>query len=90
MEELIKLINLLEITRNQPQYGYAVAGGNGRYSNLAEHHYLVAMIGWQLADLVNKKGAKIDSGKVLKFCLLHDLGPGNKDRPYGCVRVRDL
>ena len=74
MDELIKLINLLEITRNQPQYGYASMGGNARLSNLAEHHYLVAMIGWQLADFLNKKGAKIDVGRVIKFSLLHDIG----------------
>jgi 5'-deoxynucleotidase YfbR-like HD superfamily hydrolase len=74
MDELVDLINLLEITRSQPQYGYAVAGGNARIGNLAEHHYLVAMIGWQLAALVNKKGAKIDTQKVLEFCLLHDIG----------------
>ncbi len=74
MEKLINLINLLEITRAQPQYGYAVAGGNVRIGNLAEHHYLVTMIAWQLAVLVNKKGASVDVLKVIKFCLLHDIG----------------
>src|SRR3990167_7215147 len=74
MEKIIDLINLLQITRAQPQYGYAIGGGNTRIGNLAEHHYLVTMFGWQLADLVNKKGAKIDVHKVLKFCLLHDIG----------------
>lgn len=74
MEKIIDLINLLQITRAQPQYGYAVAGGNTRIGNLAEHHYLVTMLGWQLADLVNSKGAKIDAYKVIKFCLIHDIG----------------
>jgi len=74
MEKIIDLINLLQITRAQPQYGYAIGGGNTRIGNLAEHHYLVTMFGWQLADLVNKKGAKIDVYKVIKFCLLHDIG----------------
>lgn len=74
MDKIIDLINLLQITRAQPQYGYAVAGGNTRIGNLAEHHYLVTMFGWQLADMVNKKGAKIDVYKVIKFCLLHDVG----------------
>jgi len=73
-DKLINLINLLEISRIQPQYGYNVAGGNARTGNLAEHHYLVTMIGWQLALLVNSKGAKIDVSKVIKFCLLHDIG----------------
>ena len=74
MKKIIDLFNLLEITRVQPQYGYSIAGGSLRHSNLAEHHYLVAMIGWQLADLVKSKGAKIDVFKVIKFCLLHDIG----------------
>lgn len=74
MEKIIDLINLLQITRAQPQYGYAIAGGNTRISNLAEHHYLVTMLGWQLANLVNDKGANIDAYKVIKFCLLHDIG----------------
>mgnify|MGYP001578079719 CR=1 FL=1 len=74
MEKIIDLINLLQITRAQPQYGYAIAGGNTRIGNLAEHHYLVTMLGWQLASLVNEKGAKIDVYKVIKFCLLHDIG----------------
>lgn len=74
MKKIIDLINLLEISRNQPQYGYAVAGGNSRIGNLAEHHYLVTMIGWQLASLVKSKGAKVDIDKVFKLCLLHDIG----------------
>ena len=74
IEKVIDLINLLQITRAQPQYGYAIAGGNTRISNLAEHHYLVTMLGWQLAELANQRGASIDTYKVLKFCLLHDVG----------------
>jgi 5'-deoxynucleotidase YfbR-like HD superfamily hydrolase len=74
MEKIIEFINLLQISRIQPQYGYSIAGGNMRISNLAEHHYLVTMLGWQLCEIVNKEGAKIDTFKVLKFSLLHDIG----------------
>lgn len=74
MNEIIELINLLQITRIQPQYGYAVAGGNARIGNLAEHHYLVTMLAWQLCELVNNHGAKVDTFKVIKFSLLHDIG----------------
>ena len=73
-EKYVQLFNLLEIARAQPQYGYNVAGGNARTGNLAEHHYLVTMIGWQLALLAKTKGAAIDEFKVIKFCLLHDIG----------------
>jgi 5'-deoxynucleotidase YfbR-like HD superfamily hydrolase len=74
MEDIIKLINLLEITRIQPQYGFAVSGGNTRIGDLAQHHYLVTMLAWQLCELANKNGAKIDTFTVLKFSLLHDIG----------------
>ena len=70
MDHLTNLFKLMELTRSQPQYGYAVGGVNTRIGNLAEHHYLVTMFGWQLADLVNKKGAKIDFYKINKFFLL--------------------
>ncbi len=74
MNNIIELTNILQISRIQPQYGYAVAGGNTRIGNLAEHHYLVTMLGWQLSEFVNSKGANIDIHKVTKFCLLHDIG----------------
>jgi 5'-deoxynucleotidase YfbR-like HD superfamily hydrolase len=74
MKNLTDLFHLLEITRNQPQYGYALWGGNMRLGNLAEHHYLVTMIAWQLACNVKSVGAVIDIKKVLEFCLIHDVG----------------
>jgi 5'-deoxynucleotidase YfbR-like HD superfamily hydrolase len=74
VNNIIELTNILQISRIQPQYGYAVAGGNTRIGNLAEHHYLVTMLGWQLSEFVNSKGANIDIHKVTKFCLLHDIG----------------
>src|SRR3989344_3251267 len=74
MDKIIDLINLLQISRIQPQYGYAVSGGNARIGDLAEHHYLVTMLAWQLSEIVTKAGAKIDTTKVLKFSLLHDIG----------------
>ena len=74
MEKIVELINLLQIARIQPQYGYAVAGGNARIGDLAQHHYLVTMLAWQLCEFVNSKGAKIDTFTVIKFSLLHDIG----------------
>ena len=85
MDHLTKLFNLLEITRNQPQYGYAIWGGNVRMGNLAEHHYMVSMIAWQLASSVNAVGAKLDIAKVFEFASIHDLGElfgGDISMPY--------
>ena len=76
----------MELTRSQPQYGYALAGiQQDELSNLAEHHYLVTFIAWQLASQVKKAGAKIDVEKVLEFGLVHDLGElfgGDISMPY--------
>ncbi len=88
MKHLTKLFHLLEISRNQPQYGYAIWGGNTRMGNLAEHHYMVAMVAmvaWQLAASVNAVGAHLDIGKVFEFASIHDLGElfgGDISMPY--------
>lgn len=86
MEHLTNLFKLMELTRSQPQYGYALAGiQQDELSNLAEHHYLVTFTAWQLASHVKKAGAKIDIQKVLEFCLIHDLGElfgGDIAMPY--------
>lgn len=85
MKHLTNLFHILEITRNQPQYGYALWGGATRMGNLAEHHYMVAMIAWQLAANVNSAGAAIDMAKVLEFALIHDVGElfgGDIAMPY--------
>ena len=68
MENLTNLFKLMELTRSQPQYGYALSGiQQDELSNLAEHHYLVTFIAWQLAAHVKGAGAKIDIQKVLEF-----------------------
>ncbi len=86
MNHLTKLFCLLQITRSQPQYGYALAGIKKQdLSDLAQHHYLVAFIAWQLAVGVKSRGAKIDVQKVLEFALIHDLGElfgGDIAMPY--------
>jgi len=86
MNHLTNLFKLMELTRSQPQYGYALAGiQQDELSNLAEHHYLVTFIAWQLASQVKKAGAKIDVEKVLEFGLVHDLGElfgGDISMPY--------
>lgn len=74
MDTAIAFLNLLQMTRAQPQYGYAIAGGTGRIGNLAEHHYLVAMTAWTLSSIAKEAGGTINVEKVLKLCLLHDIG----------------
>ncbi|MBX4187180.1 MAG: HD domain-containing protein [Candidatus Doudnabacteria bacterium] len=75
MKHLLNLFKLAELTRAQTQYGYLLSGiPRHQISNLAEHHYLVTFIGWQLAANLKQAGAKINVQQVLEFCLIHDLG----------------
>ncbi|HLC44285.1 MAG: hypothetical protein A2722_03435 [Candidatus Doudnabacteria bacterium RIFCSPHIGHO2_01_FULL_50_11] len=92
MNHLTKLFQLLELTRSQPQYGYALAGiPKDELSDLAQHHYLVTMIAWTLAREVKRAGAEISVERVLEFALLHDLGElfgGDIAMPYARVNPK--
>jgi 5'-deoxynucleotidase YfbR-like HD superfamily hydrolase len=86
MKNLPLLFRLLQNTRGMPLYGYALSEvPQFNLSNLAEHHYLVTFIAWQLARHLKHAGAKIDIEKVLAFSLIHDLGElfgGDIAMPY--------
>jgi 5'-deoxynucleotidase YfbR-like HD superfamily hydrolase len=86
MDNLSNLFKLIELTRSQPQYGYALNGiKQDELSNLAEHHYLVTFIAWQLTLHLQSKGASLDLARILEYSLIHDLGEllgGDIARPY--------
>lgn len=92
MRHLTDLFKLLELTRTQVQQGYLLSGiKRDEISGLADHHYLVTVIGWQLATHVKNLGAKIDVQKVMEFCLIHDLGElmgGDISAHYGKINRR--
>ncbi|GEM_PF-936651 len=87
MQHLPNLFKLLQLTRTQPQYGYTIAGlYKDELSDLAQHHYLVTFIAWQLARQSNLAGAKLDMEKVMAIALTHDLGElfgSDISRQYG-------
>jgi len=92
MKNLVNLFKLVELTRSQVQYGYVLSGvRKNELSNLAEHHYLVAFMGWQMAKALEKSGAKINPAKVLELCMIHDLGElfgGDISRPYAMANPK--
>lgn len=92
MQHLTKLFKLIELTRSQPQYGYALTGiSKHDLSDLACHHYLVAFMAWQLARNLNRAGAQLNVEKVLEFALTHDLGElfgGDISMPYATINPR--
>ncbi len=69
-----------------PQTGYVLSGIHSSLaSDLAEHHYLVAITGWYIAKLIRQSGGKINTERVLEICLIHDLGElfgGDIAMPY--------
>lgn len=92
MEHLTKLFKLIELTRSQPQYGYALAGiPKQDLSDLAQHHFLVSFIAWQLARNLKAAGATISIEKVLEYAMVHDLGEllgGDIGMPYARANPR--
>lgn len=92
MEHLTRLFKLVELTRSQPQSGYALSGiPADELSNLAEHHYLVTFMAWQLARNANRKGANLNIEKVVEYALVHDLGElfgGDIATPYARVNKK--
>jgi 5'-deoxynucleotidase YfbR-like HD superfamily hydrolase len=83
---IFDLFKIVELTRTQPQYGHGIGGvKKWQLSNLAEHHYLVTFIAWQISEAVKAAGGKIDQLKVLELCMVHDLGEifgGDIGMPY--------
>ena len=75
MNEYTRLFKFIELTRSQPQYGYTLDGiRTDDLSNLAEHHYMVTFIAWQMARYLQNHGVEINVGNVLEHTLVHDLG----------------
>lgn len=75
MKSLTDLFKLVQITRDQPQYGYNLAGiHKHELSDLAQHHYLVTFITWQLGRLAERAGGKIYTARAMEISMIHDLG----------------
>src|ERR1700738_3323865 len=91
-KKLVNFLKLMQITRTQPQYGYALSNlKKHELSNLAEHHYLVTFIALQLARYAKSFGAKINTERIMEISLVHDLGElfgGDISRPYAMANPK--
>ena len=92
MKNLTDLFKIMELTRSQVQYGYVLSGvRRNELSNLAEHHYLVTFMAWQMAKGLEKAGAQINAAKVMEISMVHDLGElfgGDIARPYAMANPK--
>ncbi|HBB37774.1 MAG: hypothetical protein UV82_C0013G0007 [Candidatus Magasanikbacteria bacterium GW2011_GWD2_43_18] len=75
MKKLIKLLSILQLTKEQPLTGYLAAGINIHdLPSLAEHQYTAAVIGYFVAHRIQEAGGNIDVHKLMLMLLFHDLG----------------
>lgn len=75
MTELVKLMSLLQITKQQPLTGYISAGIKlSEIPTLAEHQYAAALSAFFLGNQITHLGGKIDTSKIVSMLLIHDLG----------------
>lgn len=75
MQNLVKFLSILQLTREQPLYGYFPTGIKAHEtSNIAEHCYLAGMVAWALCDYINQNEKLVAGDRVIKMCLVHDLG----------------
>ena len=65
--ELIEILNLAENLKNYTRHSYT---SRGRKESVAEHSWRLSL----MAYLVKDEFPEVDIDKVIKMCLIHDLG----------------
>ena len=65
--ELIEILSVAEKLKCNPRHCYT---SNGRHESVAEHSWRVAL----MAMLLSSEFPEADMDKVIRMCLIHDLG----------------
>lgn len=65
--ELLKFLALAEKLKCNTRHSYT---SSGRHESVAEHCFRLALMAYMISDEV----PEIDTDKVIKMCLIHDLG----------------
>lgn len=94
LNRLVRLMSLLQLTKEQPLTGYLSAGIKlHETATLAEHHYTTALSAFFVCGELTRAGAKLNSEQIVAMCLIHDLGElfggdiaGPLNRKYGDLR----
>jgi len=75
MKDLLKLFSILQLTKEQPETGYLVAGIKlNETASLAEHHYTCTLMAYLIAQKIKKTKVKFNERKLILMLLIHDLG----------------
>lgn len=74
MQKLLKLLSILQLTKEQPCTGYLAAGVRlSEAASLAEHHYTAVLNAYFILQRIKKVGGKINERKAILMLLVHDL-----------------
>ena len=74
MKNLLKLLSILQLTKEQPVSGYLVTGlKRQEIPNLADHHYNCILMAYFLAQKIKALGVKINERKLILLVMFHDL-----------------
>lgn len=75
MSALVKLMSILQLTKEMPLTGYLPAGIKlSETATLAEHHYTASLNAFLLGQKIVRAGGIIDTVKLVQMTMVHDLG----------------
>ncbi|MFA4831357.1 MAG: HD domain-containing protein [Patescibacteria group bacterium] len=74
MKNLIKLLSVLQLTKDQPLTGYISSGIKLHETpSLAEHHYTTILMAYLIAQKIKEAGGAIEERKIILMTMIHDL-----------------
>ncbi|MGQ4832869.1 MAG: HD domain-containing protein [Candidatus Asgardarchaeia archaeon] len=74
IEKIFEIITLAGTLKRVPRYGWLMAKvPKCDVESVAEHSYRVSLISMFIAEYMKKQGIKVDSEKVIKMALIHDI-----------------
>ena len=72
-QRILDLIVKTGALKNTPRAGWRIRGIKGGES-VADHAFRMAYVAMILADAVRESGVELDTEKILRMALLHDIG----------------
>ena len=75
LKKILKVFLTLQWAKELPRQGFIAMGfKRNEADSVAAHSFSTALLSYFLAKQLQKEGTKIDSEKVLKMGLVHDIG----------------
>ncbi|EKD85459.1 MAG: hypothetical protein ACD_38C00019G0004 [uncultured bacterium] len=75
LKKILKVFLTLQWAKELPRQGFIALGfKRNEADSVAAHSFVTALLAYFLAKQLQKEGMKVDSEKVLKMGLFHDIG----------------